>query len=342
MMALNTREESILKSIIQSFIHTATPVGSGRVALVSKTGLRSASVRRIMSELEEKGYLVQPHTSAGRIPTTSGYRYYVNELVEINKLSQQVKDKIDQTAQKYSYNADSFPQNLSDVLAEISRQLGIVLTPKLKQIFFERIQVVPSQTNKMMVLLFGKDDFVRSTLLSVSAKLNKIRLQKVLHKINNQLNGLPLGFAQQVFDKIVNELYADAQNIRYFLTEASRQLFTVNRHESYSLTGTKNILNQPEFSDVQRVSTLIDLLEDRDNLTHFMENREIPPGIRVTIGAEHTEERIQACTVITSTYRFGQVTGVIGVIGPTRMSYSANIPLIDYTARAISKNFGIC
>lgn len=342
MIVLNTREESILKSVVQSFIHTAAPVGSSRVVALSKTGLRSASVRRIMAGLEEKGYLEQPHTSAGRIPSNSGYRYYVNDLVEMNPLNPQTKNIINQTIQEYSYHADSFLQNLSDILAGISRQLGIVLKPKLKQIFFERIQIVPSQSNKMMVLLFGKDDVVRSTLLSVSAKLNQIKLQKILHRINNQLSGLLLSSAQKVFDNIVDELYADAQNIRQFLSEVSRQLFTGNRHESYTLTGTRNILNQPEFSDVHRVSTLIDLLEDRDNLTHFMEKREIPPGIRVTIGGEHTDERIKAFTVITSTYSFGQVTGVIGVIGPTRMSYSTNIPLVDYTARAISKNFGIC
>jgi len=188
----------------------------------------------------------------------------------------------------------------------------------------------------------GKDDFMQSTLLSISTRLNKLKLQAVLHKINNQLNGLPMGTAQQTFNQIVNELYADAQNIRHFLLEASRQLFTVKRQDGYHLTGTRNILNQPEFSDVHRVSTLIDLLEDRDILTHFMENREKPPGIRITIGGEHSEERIKACTVITSTYHFGQVSGVIGVIGPTRMPYGTIIPLVDYTARAISRNFGIC
>ena len=342
MNELNYREESILKSTVKSFIHSATPVGSGRLVQESETGLHAASVRRIMAELEEKGYLVQPHTSAGRVPTTSGYRYFVNELMEKNELDQQIKAKIDQTIQKYSYRAESFSQDLSDVLAEISRQLGIVLRPRLEKILFERIQIVPSQNNKMMVLLFGKYDFMQSTLLSVSARLNKIKLKAILHKINNQLNGLPLETAQQTLNQIINNLYADAQNIRYFLAEASRRLFAIKRYEGYYLTGTRNILKQPEFSDVHRVSTLIDLLEDRDILTHFMESREKPPGIRITIGGEHAEERIKACTVITSTYHFGQVSGVVGVIGPTRMPYGTIIPLVDYTARAISKNFGIC
>jgi len=342
MITLNTREQQILKSIVRSFIQSASPVGSTRLAEDLTIGLRSASIRRIMAALEEKGYLAQPHTSAGRIPTTEGYRYYVNELLEQGYLNTKTRKIILAAVNSYNGNMDVLLENVNRSLATISQQLGIVLSPKIQQGVFHQIQLLRVSERKIMAVLTASDEFIKTSIIENKSSLSLNDLQPFLAKINHHLKNRPMAEARKALKKML----AGAENFlagqHAFFVELEHRLFNFNHYESYLLNGTRNILRQPEFSDRTRFSKLIDLLEDRDILIHFMEKREIPPGIRITIGDEHSEMRIRSCSVITSTYASGQISGIVGIIGPTRLPYRNVIPLVEFTARAISERLNEC
>ncbi len=337
MVPLTAREEQILKTLVRSFIQTAAPVGSARLARDAGLGLRSASVRRIMAILEEKGYVTQPHTSAGRIPTTEGYRYYVNELLGRRHLSGKARSVILESVRSYNGDVDLLLENVSRSLAALSRQLGIVVRPKIQLGVFEKIQLLPVASAKTMAVLTASGNFVKTGLIETKTARQSRELEEAVRLLNRMLQGKPLLEAQAELMKSKNALAQTKASIAGFVKELERRLFNFSHYEKYLLNGTRNILQQPEFSDVERVSRLIDLLEDRDILIHFMEKREVPPGIRVTIGKEHAESRIQSCSVITSTYAAGEVSGIVGIIGPTRLPYGTLIPLVEFTAQAISE-----
>ncbi len=337
MVPLTAREEQILKRLVRSFIHTAAPVGSARLAKDASLGLRSASVRRIMAILEEKGYVTQPHTSAGRIPTTEGYRYYVNELLGRRHLSSKARNVILEAVHSYSGDVDLLLENVSRSLAGLSRQLGIVVRPKIQLGVFERVQLLPVASAKTMAVLTASGNFVKTGLIETKTARKETELKEAVRLINRTLQDKPLLEAKAELRKLQATLENKNAPVAFFLLELEQRLFNFSHYEKYLLDGTRNILQQPEFSDVARVSKLIDLLEDRDILIHFMEKREVPPGIRVTIGEEHAESRIRSCSVITSTYASGQVSGIVGIIGPTRLPYGTLIPLVEFTAQAISE-----
>ncbi len=337
MVPLTAREEQILKRLVRSFIQTAAPVGSARLARDASLGLRSASVRRIMAILEEKGYVTQPHTSAGRIPTTEGYRYYVNELLGRRHLSSKARNVILEAVHSYNGDVDLLLENVSRSLAGLSRQLGIVVRPKIQLGVFERIQLLPVAPAKTMAVLTASGNFVKTALIETKTARKSTELEEAVRLINRALQDKPLLETQAVLRKLQTSGVHKNSSVVVFLKELEQRLFNFSHYEKYLLDGTRNILQQPEFSDVTRVSKLIDLLEDRDILIHFMEKREIPPGIRVTIGEEHAESRIRSCSVITSTYASGQVSGIVGIIGPTRLPYGTLIPLVEFTAQAISE-----
>ncbi len=337
MVPLTAREEEILKRLVRSFIQTAAPVGSALLAKDARLGLRSASVRRIMAILEEKGYVTQPHTSAGRIPTTEGYRYYVNELLGRRHLSGKARHIILEAVHSYNGDVDLLLENVSRSLAGLSRQLGIVVRPKIQLGVFERIQLLSVSSAKTMAVLTASGNFVKTAFIETKTERQSGDLKEAVRFLNNTLQGKPLLEAQAELKQLQSALVHKKAKVARFLQELEQRLFNFSHYEKYLLNGTRNILQQPEFSDVARVSRLIDLLEDRDILTHFLESREVPPGMRVTIGEEHAESRIQSCSVITSTYASGQVSGIVGIIGPTRLPYGTLIPLVEFTAQAISE-----
>ncbi len=341
MSNLTEREKSILKTVIREFIENAAPVGSLQVAQKSKLGLKAASVRRILGSLEDKGYLMQPHTSAGRIPTWAGYRVYVNELLEKSKLTERQQRLLNRAIEAYDGDVQIFMGKVAAVLADISNQIGIVVTPKFYEAILQRVHLLLVSSNRVMVVLTVKDQQVRTVLVEVQHKIEQEDLKRLEQKINQRFYGKSLREIKNTFAHIMADLKSEKTGLVRLFSETADRIFDFSRYENYWLHGTNNIIHQPEFTDVQRVSGLIEVLEDRDYLFHFMEKRERPPGIKITIGHENETEKMQECSVITSTYRLGDILGVVGVIGPMRMRYHRVIPVVEYLASAITRKLSV-
>ena len=341
MNELNEREQAILRSIVQSYIQTAVPVSSAQISHTGVIGLKPASVRRIMAGLEEKGFLRQPHTSAGRVPTTLGYRYFVDHLMQEERLHHRTASLIMQAIEAYDGDVQIMMRNIADVLARISRQLGIVMKPRLYQGIFERIQIVNVSATRLMIILSVKDGPVNTIMMEVHQKISPAAIGRLTERINRRFHGKTLREIKNSFGSALSEMGEAPRGFVRLFAEAAGRLFDFERFESYQITGTANIVHQPEFADTRRFSTLIELLEDKNIVVHLMEEREYPPGTRITIGREHHTKQIQECSVITSTFSMGNILSLVGVIGPVRMAYPKVIPLVRFTARALTERLSM-
>jgi heat-inducible transcriptional repressor len=333
---LTEREEEILESIVQQFVLTGNPVGSRTLAKKQTENLSPASIRNVMADLEEKGYLDHPHTSAGRRPTTLGYRHYVDNLVNLTELSEEEKILFKKNIGDFSGDLDFILEKTLQVLAKISNLLGVILTPKFDESVLEKIDILRVSSEKLLVILSIKEGIAKTILLEVKHDLADNLLNKVIHVINERLAGLKIFEIKKSFsDRLSDLVNEDSGLIRLFIDSAEK-LFDFTRYSNLIYSGASNILNYPEFSDVNKISTLIELFEEKNIIIHLMEKRTIPPELKVTIGDENEEELVQNCSIITAPYKVGNIDGILGVIGPTRMVYRRVIPIVDFTAKFVT------
>lgn len=292
-----------------------------------------------MSDLEYMGYINHPHTSAGRVPTDLGYRFYLDSLMRIEQLSEKDQQAIRKDLDS-AEETDALLRESSRILGRISHQLCIVTPPHLNSGTFEKMELVPLTGNRIMVIISIKSGLVRTLMMEVASEIPRERLEDLGRFLNERLSGLTL---EQIRESFV-ERVKDARNeetglIRLFIDSVDK-LFVANWPEKLHIAGTEGILDQPEFLNPKEFRSVIELINNEEIIIHVLEKNEARPNeIRVTIGEENQDEKMKPYSVITSTYNVGDVVGTIGVIGPTRMHYSRMIPLIDYVARTISEMF---
>ena len=333
---LSSREESVLRHVVYNFIQTAIPVGSRFISKRFESHLSPATIRNVMSDLEEAGFLSHPHTSAGRIPTDIGYRYYVDYLMEIEQLTQP-----DEATIKDQLAATSDPTELlretSKLLAKISHQLSIVTAPQLNSGVFEKLELVPLSSSKILVIISFRSGVVRTIMLEVGAEVRRSVLDQIGRLLNERLAGLTL---QQIRDSFADR-FRDVKNettglIRLFIDSVD-QLFTETRdREKLHIGGTANIIEQPEFIDPKKFRSVIELVENEEIIVHLLERHEDnTKNVVVTIGRENLDTA-EEYSLMTATYDVKGVTGRVGIIGPKRMNYARMIPLVDFVAKTIA------
>jgi len=336
---LSEREKEILASIVQHFVLTGSPVGSRTISKKRYNELSPASIRNVMADLEEKGYLNHPHTSAGRVPTTKGYRHYVDNLISLSQLSLEERELIRENIGQFAGDLDIILDKTAQVIAKISHQLGVILTPKFDEGILENINIVQIASDKILVILSIKDGIARTILLEVRHEIKPSLLDNLSILLNERLAGLRLREIKFSFRDRVRDLLGDENEIIRLFIDSADNLFDFERYANLKYTGTKNILSNPEFSDLQKFAALIEMFEEKNIIIHMMERRSGSPGLQITIGDENEEKPIQECSVITAPYRLGDVDGLVGVIGPMRMAYTRIIPVVEYTAKLITEIF---
>ncbi len=337
MDVLTDREKEIFEAVIQQFVLTGDPVGSRTIAKKRHADLSPATIRNVMADLEDKGYLNHPHTSAGRVPTTKGYRFYVDSLINLVDLSKEEMELINQKIGQFAGDVDLILEQTIAVLAKISNQLGLVLMPKFEDGVLEKLDLMPVSSDKILVILNIHNGLAKTVLLEVHHDISVNMLNSIAGVLNERLAGLKIReIKATLHDRIKDLVNTDPGIIRLFVDSADK-LFDVNRYQNIKYTGTSRILTNPEFSDVQKFSALIELFEEKNIIIHIMEKRGLAPGINVTIGDENEEASIQECSIITAPYRLGETEGLLGVIGPMRMAYRRIIPVVDYTAKLITR-----
>ena len=335
--SLNERERTILRSIIYSFIQTATPVGSRYISKRHGLDLSPATVRNVMSDLEFLGYIDHPHTSAGRIPTDKGYRFYVDSLIELETLSEQDRTAI-QSQIHGSADPDEVLKETSKILGTISHQLGIVSTPRVSAGVFDKLELVSVSASKVMVIISIRSGLVKTIMMEVHSEIPKIKLEEVSRILNERLSGLTLRQIRRTFrDRVRDMQNEDTGLIRLFVESVDKVFDEARNKDKVHIGGTQSLLSQPEFNSADNFRGIIELLDNEDIIVHILEKKEFGEGnISVSIGSENQEEKMRELSVVTSQYAAGDVSGTVGIIGAKRMDYSKMIPLVDYMAKLIS------
>jgi heat-inducible transcriptional repressor len=333
---LTQRERLVLQSLINYYIATADPVGSKVMAEKYRLGISPATIRNTMKDLEEMGLINHPHTSAGRVPTDEGYRMYVDCMMGKDPLTATEEDQIRREISADYAAVEDILEQTARVLATVSKQLGVTIAPRFDKGILTRINLIPVADKKILVVLAVKHGLVRSVLLEAESSIGADRLEETASVLNEKLCGLTLGEIKDSIDERLKEASAgDPKLIKLFL-DSTENLLSFTEPDQMHLGGTRNIVDQPEFKDREKLSNLIQVLEEKKLLAELVSAKGIKEGITITIGKEIETGEMQSCSLVTSPYEAGKVRGTIGIIGPTRMRYSKLVSMVEYTARFLS------
>lgn len=338
---LNDREKFILQYVIQQFIITASPVGSRNIVKKYDLELSPATVRNIMADLEEAGYLNQPHTSAGRIPTDKGYRFYVDSLMQPSELGSIEKNIIAQGFEAIPVETDEVLKITSALLSQVTNQLACVTYPKFANAELEKIQIVRLSSTRILVVVSIHLGFVKTITLEIRSEIDSGKIESLQRVLNERLSGLNLAEIRKTFGERLKDHYNEYKPIiRVFLDSVDKIFTDVQISEKAVITGAKNILRYPEFEDLEHFQSIIELVEDKDVIIHLMDNelRSNTGDLTIKIGREN-EEKYSDYSTISKEYKFGEFGGTLGIVGPKRMHYSKVVSAIVYIAETLSKEF---
>jgi heat-inducible transcriptional repressor len=335
---LNEREKNILRYIIQQFILTASPVGSRNITRRYDLGISPATVRNIMSDLEESGYIDHPHTSAGRIPTDKGYRFYVDSLMDIPKLRSSDRELVNKTFDVENVEAGELLRLASALLSRITKQLACVTYPKLETGIFDRLQIFPVTSTRILVVISIKSGFVKTITLELSSDIRPGLMETLQNLLNERLSGLSLKEIQKTYKERFSDIEEDQKSVvRLFIESIDKIVKDTRKPEKMVITGAANVLKHPEFDDPDKFQSVIELIEDKDVIIHILEKSIENDQVFISIGSENKSEKLTEYSFVTKDYKIGDVTGSLGIIGPKRMEYSKAIAIVDYVTKMLSE-----
>ena len=341
---LNEREKAILRTIVHLFILNPAPVGSRMLSkyLESELNLSAATIRNIMSDLEEMQLIRHPHTSAGRVPTDKGYRLYVDSLMDVENLSEKEVKAVESTF--IESQSDEILKNASKVLGLLSKCLGIVEIPHLQELVVHKIELVSLYSNRFLAVIALESNIVRTVTIEAEFELDTKFLENITNYINQRITGRKLSFIRENFNQLISDYNpTDSPLIRLFIDSVDKLFSSQYLSERILVAGTPKLLSYPEFESSEQVRTVIELVEKEDVIVHILEQQEDFEGIQVLIGKEINlpppeGNLLDDYSFVLSKYQIGSVLGSIGLIGPKRMNYSRMFTLVNYVSGMISRH----
>lgn len=339
---LNGRTREILQWAISTFIATGKPVGSRKIARRSREHLSAATVRNIMADLEEMGYLRQPHASAGRVPTDKAYRFYVDYMVDRPALSQRDRDIIDRSL-LHDDSMEHLMVRASQLLSRVSNNLGIVVTPQISRVALQHIQFVRLADNRILVILVSRSGLIQNRLIHVEEDFSQVDLDQAARYIVDHFKDRTLLEIQAEILQMIRQEKALYDKFMQRIIVLSAQTFSESSYGVQSdlyLDGASNLIKTPEFADTNRMRLLFETIEEKNRLVSLISRciQGDTQEVRITIGSENALPGIEECTLITSPYKLDDKTqGSLGVLGPTRMEYARAITLVEYVAKMLGR-----
>jgi heat-inducible transcriptional repressor len=337
--SLTERERRVLEAVVQSYVETAEPVGSRTVARRFRMGVSAATIRNAMSDLEEKGYLFHPHTSAGRVPTDLAYRLYVNSLMRFPTMTARQEERLREDLIADGSAVSAVVRRAAQVLSVLTQELGVAVAPSLDAAILERLELIAVSSDRLLLVLSLRSGVVRTIFVEVTGTLHPEAVATLNVVLNERLGGLALRDIRATLPERVRDSAttpAEGELLDIFLATGD-QLFEVPTAEADEvvLGRTSVLAEQPEFSSGARMRELIELTEQRDVLRKALEGRANAVGLTVTIGGENESQQLSKLTLVTAPYRSGPLSGVIGVLGPTRMPYDKVASLVEHTSKLV-------
>ncbi len=338
-MELSERKKKILKTIIDDYISTAMPVGSKTIAEHMGMSISSATVRNEMNELESMGYLDQPHTSAGRIPSDKAFRMYVDSLLEMTQL----------TAPEISFASDYYDERMvqteavlkaaASAISEATDYVSVVMAPRLSSVTIRHLQLVPISDNSALAVLVTDAGVIRDTPIAFNTAVTPEQLEDVSKALNNIFAGRRLTSEDlNIHSEIMQELKGQREVFSQVTDILRSHLLTSDT--AFTVGGTAKLLSHPEYSDVERARDMLQLLDSGSEIGSLLKESD-GVEMKVSIGSENRSSRLKDCAVVTASYKIGdRNAGTIGVIGPVRMQYDKVIKVLSYMKQSLSEVLG--
>ncbi len=335
---LNERSQNILEAIVEDYISSAEPIGSRAITRRHDFNLSPATVRNVMADLEEMGFLCSPHTSAGRIPTAQGFQYYIDSLLQIRDLSKQEKSRLRNSYRFSGMKLEDIMQEVGRVMSGLSKYTGLVMAPKFSSTVFRQIEFVRLSKGRLLVIYVSESGLVQNKIIEADQTLDDRQLEQISNFLNKELTGLSI---QEVRKKLSAELTEERvlyDRLRKQALSLSCAALQDEVENQIYVSGASLMLEQPEFSSPQQMKRLIQTLESKKMLIELLDRSQNAQGVQIFIGSESSSIDLEGYSLITSNFSNQKgAIGTLGVIGPVRMDYSQVIPIVDFTAQLVSR-----
>lgn len=337
-MEMEERKKKVLEAIIQDYIATAEPVGSRTISKKYNLGVSPATVRNEMADLEEMGLIEQPHTSAGRIPSQIGYRYYVDYLMERQTVTNEVKKYIRTSLTSQIQAQEKLVRKAVKLLSQITNYTAMLIVPAYSQNVLTHIQLLPLADNKIVLIMVLDNGHVEHQVLETGKEIRSQEAAQLSRMLSEGLCGLTVEQWKQANLQAIRSQWHSQIDLLQEIMDTIEDALTVEYEHKLYLSGALNIMNQPEFRSVEKVKGVLALLEEQRIMEELMLKSGDPQNISIRIGTENQYEDLAACSLVTATYQLdGKVIGTVGVLGPTRMEYSKTAGLLEYMSHLLSE-----
>jgi heat-inducible transcriptional repressor len=335
---LNQRAQQILKILVERYIQDGLPIGSKTLVEAHALGLSSATVRNILAELEESGYLISPHTSSGRIPTELGYRFFVDTLLTLKPLNGVEVNEL-QSKLYADLNLSNLLQSASIILSSLTKMTGVVTLPRRNRVELRQIEFLKLTTNQVLVILVLNNREVQNRIIYTDRVYTQGELQEVANYLNTHCSGQDLMTARSELLKAIQNDRDTIDNLIQRAIEVMHKAFpmTEQQHNDYIMAGQENVLNYAKDKDFMQLRNIFDAFTQKQEILNLLDHALNAEGIQIFIGKESGHEAFDQCSIVAASYSAeGQMIGTLGVIGPTRMPYDRVISAVDVTAKLLS------
>lgn len=336
---LSERSLHLFKALVEHFIEDGTPVGSRTLSKDSSLGLSPATIRNVMADLEDVGLLHSPHTSAGRIPTAKGYRLFVDSLLRVNDLN---SSQVEKMARELDPESDfqSLMQRTSSMLSDVTQLAGVVMLPRSEQSILQHIEFVALSSNRVLVILVVNDREVQNRIINTGKTYSTSELQQVSNYLNEIFVGKDLYHVRTSILEELEKMKEQVSQSMQSAIEMAQMAFNSDTTKSDSddllFSGQTNLMDVAELGEADQLKKLFETFNQKRDILHLLEQAINADGMQIFIGEESGYDVLDNCSVVTSPYEIdGQILGVLGVIGPTRMHYDRVIPIVDITAKML-------
>lgn len=338
---LEYRKQRILQAVIHLYIKTGKPVGSSAIVEAFPLNLSSASIRHVLGELEKEGLLTHPHTSAGRIPTDKGYRFYVDSLAEIQRLAIEEELRLREEYESRVREIEQVMFSTSRLLSTLSRCTGFILAPRLEDSKLRHLELMSLDPNRLLAILVSETGHVRHEIfISEDQPFDPHMVRELNALLNEKLRGLPFSGIQDQLNMFLSDLENERLRTWKTIKEISKRLFNTEFEEQLYVDGANNILSFPEFQDSKHLTSLVNFMDKRktliDILSHEMDEQ--IKGPRIKIGSENEAPELKDLSLVSTTYnQSGRPVGVLGILGPKRMEYDKMIAIVNTVSQLLNR-----
>lgn len=338
---LNTRQELLLKALIESFISDGQPVGSSKLSKTPDIGISSATIRNVFVDLEDLGYIYSPHKSAGRVPTELAYRMFVDKMIKVQPVNNTLIKKL-----KLNLTQDNerkhIVQNTNEILSNITGLAGIISLPTHAKMELKQIDFLQLSDNKILAILINKNNNVENKIINLDKNYSSSELQEAANYLNSIISGQSIHHIRKILLNELDDMRRDMNSIMSSAITFGKKLFLdaddKQKNDDLLVSGQTRLMNCKELSDIDKLKTLFEAFSEKNNILHLLDKSISSDGVKIFIGAESGYNVLDDCSVISAPYKFdNDVVGVLGVIGPKRMAYDTVIPIVDITAKLLTE-----